>query len=262
MYRFLAVTRVAFKLFGLDIYWYGIVMCTAIVVAIAVACLYAKRKKYGTDLPLNIAFVILPFGILSARLFAVLFDSSLELSDYFNFRTGGLSVIGSIIGGGVALLVYLLIKREKNPFKYFDTLCVVLILAMAIGRWGNFFNSEVYGQIIPTSSYFARFPFAVEIDGIYFQALFFYESCLSLLGFVILSIIYFKVKQTGYVSAIYMIYYGVVRTILEPLRQEQYILKMFGLPVSQICSIIMIVIGVSILIYAIIKSVKVRKVNG
>lgn len=263
MYKFLAeLNPVAFRMFGLDIYWYGIIMSAAIVAAIVVGCLYAKKKGYGADLPINIAFVILPFGILSARLFAVLFDSSLSISDYFNFRTGGLSVIGSIIGGGLALLVYLLIKKEKNKLKYFDTLCVVLILAMSIARWGNFFNGELYGQLIPESSVFARFPFAVEVEGHYFQALFFYESSLSLLGFVVLSVIYFKVNTTGYVSSIYLIYYGIVRTILEPLRQDKWILKLFGLPISQICSVLMIVVGVVILSFTIRKTLKARKVNG
>ena len=263
MYRFLGeVNRVAFNLFGVDIYWYGIIMSLAILTAILVGCLYSKFKGYGADLPINIALVILPFGILSARLFAVLFDSSLSISDFFNFRTGGLSVIGSIIGGGLALLIYLLIKKEKNKFKYFDTLCVVLILAMAIARWGNFFNGELYGQLIPENSVFARFPFAVEVEGHYFQALFFYESSLSLLGFVVLSVIYFKVKTTGYVSSIYLLYYGTVRTILEPLRQDKWILKMFGLPISQICSILMIALGIVLLVITIRKTLKVRKVNG
>lgn len=261
MNEFLCVNRVAFNIFGMDVYWYGIIMCSAIIIAIGVACLYCKLKKYGTDMPINIAFVILPFGIMNARLFAVLFDSSLSITEYFNFRTGGLSIIGAIIGGGLALLIYLLIKKDKNPLRHFDVLCVVLILAMAIGRWGNFFNTEVYGQVIDSSSFFARFPFAIEINGIYYQALFFYECCLNLVGFIILSIIFFKVKQSGYVTATYLIYYGIVRTILEPLRQSDYILKLWGMPISLICSVIMIVIGVVVMALCINKSVKMRKTN-
>ncbi len=258
MENFLGVNRVAFKIGEFEVYWYGIIICAAILTAIFVDCLYCKKKGYPTDLPLTIALVILPTGILSARLFSVLFEPGLSMADYFNFRTGGLSIIGGIIGGGLGLLVYCLIKKRKNAFELFDTLCVVLLLAMAIGRWGNFFNSEVYGQVIDSSSYFARFPFAVEIDGVFYQALFFYESCANLLGFVIMTFIFLYSKQTGFATAFFLIYYGTVRSILEPLRQSQYVLKLAGIPMSQLMSFFMIAVGVGVLIYAIYKTTKAK----
>ncbi len=261
MNSLLLVDRVAFSIAGFDVYWYGLIICFAIVVAVVVASLYCKKRKYNTEMPLNIALVILPTGILAARLFAIVFDASMRLSDYFNFRTGGMSIIGAVIGGGLGLLCYLLIKREKNMLLYFDTLCVVLILAQAIGRWGNFFNSEVYGQVISDGSAFAKFPFAVEIDGIYYQALFFYESVLNLIGFGILSILFLKTKTNGYVTSVYLIFYGMVRAGLELLRQEEYILKLAGLPISWICSFIMIAGGVIMLIYTILKAKKKTKVG-
>lgn len=258
----LAVNRVAFKIGDFEVYWYGIIISLAIVVAVAVDCLYAKKKGYSSDMPLTIALIILPVGILSARLFSVIFEPGLSMSDYFNFRTGGLSIIGAIIGGGLGLLVYCLIKKRKNTLELFDTLCVVLLLAMAIGRWGNYFNTEVYGQVIEEGSFFARFPFAIEIDGVFYQALFFYESCANLLGFVMLSLVYFLSKQTGYTTAGLLIYYGTVRSILEPLRQSQYVLKLAGYPVSRIMSFVMIAVGICVLIYAITKSCKAKKVKN
>lgn len=244
MNSFLNVNRVAFTIGSYEIYWYGVIICASILVAILVATLYSKKKGYPADLPLNIALVILPAGILCARLFAVLFDSSLSISDYFNFRSGGMSIIGAVVGGGVALALYCIIKREKEPFKLFDTLAVVLILAQAIGRWGNYFNEEVYGQVIEAGSTFARFPFAVLIDGTYYQALFFYEFCANLVIFGLLSYVHLNVKKTGYVTALYLILYGVVRTVLEPLRQTEYILRFQGMPISQVLSVAMIVVGV------------------
>ncbi len=262
MNNFLAVNRVAFSIGGFDVYWYGIVICAAIITAIVVATLFCKKKKYDTDMPLTIALVILPTGILAARLFSVIFEPGLSISDFFNFRTGGLSIIGAIIGGGLGLLIYCLIKKRKNAFELFDTLSVVLLLAMAIGRWGNFFNGEVFGQVIEADSVFARFPFAIEKDGIFYQALFFYESCANVVGFIILSNIFMFSKQTGYTTAVMLMYYGILRTILEPLRQSQYILKIAGLPVSRIMSIAMIVIGFAIFVYAVTKSVKAKKVKN
>ena len=119
MMNLICMDRVAFSIGNLDIYWYGLIICLAIIVAIAVACYYCKKRNYATDLPINIALVILPTGILAGRLFAVLFDSSLVIQDYFDFRSGGMSIIGAIIGGGLALTIYCLIKKEKNPLLLF-----------------------------------------------------------------------------------------------------------------------------------------------
>ena len=251
MENFLNVKRVAFSINGFDIYWYGIIICISIVVAIVTATIFCKLRKYDTDEAINVALVALPSGIIGGRLFAVLFDSGLSISDFFNFRTGGMSIIGAVIGGALGILIYSLIKKDSEKFKYFDIVCSVLLLAQAIGRWGNYCNGEVYGQLVEAGSFFARFPFAVEIDGNYYQALFFYESVLDIIGFFFTAEIFICVKNsTGYTTAFYLMYYGTVRTILEGLRQEQYILKLAGMPISQICSILMIIAGVAIFIYS------------
>ncbi len=261
MEKFLAVDRVAFTIGETEIYWYGIIMCLSILVALGVATLLCKAKKYDTEMPLNIAFVVVPFGILSARLFSVLFEDGLEISDFFNFRTGGMSIIGAVIGGAIALIIYLLIKKPESKLLYFDTLVVVLILSQAIGRWGNFFNSEVYGKVIDSSSAFATFPFAVLIDGVYYQALFFYEFILNLVGFFILAIMYLCLDKKGVPTATYLIYYGLVRTILENFRQEQFILRWGGVAISRLFSLVMIIAGIVLLVVILVKNRKKKVLN-
>ena len=243
MMNYLNVDRIAFTVKGYDVYWYGFIICAAIILAVLVASFYAKKKGYGSDIALNIALVVLPTGILGARLFSVLFEESLEFSDFWNFRTGGLSIIGGIICGALGLLLYFLLKRDKDVFKYFDVLAVVLILAQAIGRWGNYFNEEVYGHVISEESHFAMFPLAIKIDGTYYMALFFYESVCNLIGFGLLTNVYFNSVCNGYTTALYLVYYGFVRAILEPLREAEFILMWNGLKVSQVLSIAMIVVG-------------------
>lgn len=256
MDNLLAVSRVAFTIGDTDIYWYGVIMCLAILAAIIVATMFCKIKKYDTDIPINIALVVVPIGILSARLFSVLFESGLSISDFFNFRTGGMSIIGAVIGGAIGLTVYVFIKKPQSKLLYFDTLVVVLILAQAIGRWGNFFNGEVYGQVIEESSFFARFPFAVEIDGVHYQALFMYESVLNLIGFLILSLIYLCSNKKGLPTAIYLIFYGAVRTFLEQFRQQEYILKLGNIAISRLFSFLMIIAGIVLLIIILVQSKK------
>ena len=254
MDKFLAINGVAFTIAGIEIYWYGVIMCLAILLALVLATLFCKVKKYDTDIPLNIALVVVPVGILSARFFYVLFDNG--LSEFFNFRSGGMSIIGAVVGGALGLIAYLLIKKPKDKWVYFDVLAVVLILAQAVGRWGNFFNGEVYGQVIESGSEFAKFPFAVKIEGIYYQALFLYESVLNLIGFAILALTFLCSKRKGLPTAMYLIYYGLVRTILEGFRQEGYILRLGSFAVSRLFSIAMIVIGVALLVWILIKSKK------
>ncbi len=256
MNNLLGVSRVAFTIAGTEIYWYGIIMCVAILVAICVAILLCKVKNYDVDMPINIALVVVPAGILSARFFSVLFEKGLNLSDFFNFRTGGMSIIGAVIGGAIALVIYILIKKPKDKWIYFDVLAVVLILSQAIGRWGNFFNGEVYGKLIESGSRFARFPFAVKIDGNFYQALFMYESVLNLIGFVFLALIFLCSNKKGLPTAMYLIYYGLVRTILETFRQEEYILRLGNIAVSRLFSIMMIVIGIVLFVIILIKSRK------
>lgn len=257
----LLVNKVAFSIGGNDVYWYGIIICIAILTVVLVASLLCKKRKLEPDLPVNIALVILPTGILCGRLFACLFDDGLTISQYFDFRTGGMSIIGAIVGGAIGLSIYCLIKHEKNPLLLFDVLCSVLLLAQAIGRWGNFFNGEVYGQVVDAGSFFARFPFAVEINGVFYQALFFYESCLNLLGFAFSATIFLFEKTDGYATAFYLTYYGIVRTILEPLRQSKFIYQIGNIAVSRFISIIMIVVGV-IMFFAIYSKSKKKAKNG
>lgn len=257
----LAVDRVAFSIGDFDVYWYGLIICIGILAAVIVASVLCKKKKLPVDLPLTVALVILPTGILCGRLFAVLFDNALDISDYFNFRTGGMSIIGAIVGGGIGLTIYCLIKRQKNPLLLFDILCSVLLLAQAIGRWGNYFNTEVYGQVVDSASWMARFPFAIEIDGVFYQALFFYEFCANLVGFLLCATIFLVTKRSGYTTAFYLIFYGTVRTILEPMRQPEFIYTVSGVEVSRLLSIAMIVIGVVLLISIIIQASKSKKVQ-
>ena len=257
MMNLLSVNRVAFTIFGQDIYWYGVIITSAIIVAFLLAFILCKRRNLSTNIPYEIIIAILPLGILSARLFSVLFDSGLTIADYFKFREGGMSIIGAVIGGGFGLVLLCLI-RKRSFLELADILVTVLILAQAIGRWGNYFNSEVYGQLI-TDPKLQFFPYAVMVGGQYYEALFFYEFCLNLLGFVGLMCLYWYVKPRGIVTGSYLIYYGTIRFILEPRRQSEFILRLGSVPISQIMSGIMVAIGVSILIYSIVKAVKNKK---
>lgn len=252
--------RVAFTLFGVDVYYYGIIMALAILACLVVAIILCKVKKIDTMKPIEIFLATVPAGLLSARLFSVIFEDGLSLADFFNFRTGGMSIFGAIIGGAIGMLVYKLIT--KQPFLLIaDIASSVLFLGQSIGRWGNYFNQEVYGQLI-TNPKLQFFPYAVEIGGSWYEALFFWESVLTLIGFVALLVVYLKTKKTGLVTGIYFLYYGIIRVILEFHRQQEFVLKLGNLPVSALVSGLFIIVGISVIIYLIVKSKKEKQSSG
>lgn len=253
-YMELFLNRVAFTLFGLEIYWYGIIISFSILVAYLVSLYLLKVRGLDKDLSFDVLISAVPLGIIFARLAAVLFDDGLTISEFFNFRSGGMSIIGAIIGGVIGLIILKLVKK-RPLLESFDLIATVVILSQGIGRWGNYFNNEIYGQLIENPS-FQIFPFAVNIGGNYFEALFFYEFILNIIGFIILLILYKKIKIRGVVAASYLIYYGTIRSILETRRAEKFILRIFGAPFSIICSVLMIIVGLSLLIFVLVKNNK------
>ena len=257
----LICNRVAFSIFGLDIYWYGIIMAFAILLAFVLVLIYCIKKKHGSDFAFELLLATVIPGILFARLFSVLFEEGSSILDYFSFRSGGMSIIGAVIGGAFGVSILCLI-RKKNFLDLADIIVPVLILAQGIGRWGNYFNQEVYGQLV-TNPAWQKFPLAVFIveEGAWFQALFFYESIFDILGFILLSYLLLKIKRRGLPTGVYFVYYGVLRTVLESFRADEFILKFNGAPVSQIMSISMIMIGSAILMHVLIEFVKEKKLN-
>lgn len=239
--------RVAFNIGATPIYWYGVIMAVAIAVAFGLAFLLTKPKNLPKDVPVDVFLAIVPLGILSARLFSVLFESGTTILDFFKFRNGGMSIIGALIGGVLGILILCKVKKYKF-LQISDLIVPCLILAQAIGRWGNFANGEVYGWLV-TNPALQWFPFAVNIDGAWHLALFFYEFVLNLGGFVALMFIYFKTKKAGLATAVYLMSYGAVRLVLESFRDPEYILRLGVLPISQVFAGIMLAAGVALLIY-------------
>ncbi|MCR5553541.1 MAG: prolipoprotein diacylglyceryl transferase [bacterium] len=242
----LLLDRVAFTIFGFDVYWYGLIIACAILVAFCLSFILTKPKGLSKDMPIDVFLAIVPLGIICARLFSVIFDSQTTILDFFKFRDGGMSIIGAILGGVIGILILCKIKKYKF-LQVSDLIVPVLILAQAIGRWGNFANGEVYGWVINNPS-FQFFPIAVDISGTWHMALFFYEFVFNILGAVMLFLLYYKTKKTGICTGAYLVYYGIVRLVLETFRDSQFILRLWGLPISQIISGIFIIVGIIILI--------------
>ncbi len=250
---------VAFEIFGLSIKWYGIIIATGVLVAVLVACYNAKFKNYSKDFPYEILLWCFPLAIVGARVYYILFSGeSYTFVEAISIWNGGLAIYGGIIGGLIGLILYSLI-RNQNLLKVTDLVVPSLVIAQAIGRWGNFANQEVYGTVVNNPD-LQWFPFAVYIDRLqeWHYATFFYESMICVLIFVVLMIIFRKTKAFGIISGVYLILYGIERYFLEGMRQESEILFIgdTNIPVSQVVSIICVIAGLGLLIYVTVMKLK------
>ena len=250
-------TSVAFSIFGFDVYWYGLIIMCGVLVGIFISTKLIKRRGYTSEVIFDFLLLAIPLGIIGARLYYVAFsfeEFAGNLGAIFSLRMTGLAIYGAVIGGIVAALI--LCKWRKMSFwDITDAAVPALILAQAMGRWGNFFNQEVYGHLLTNVSgqitqHFALLPPAVLVGGEWHVALFFYESCWNLLSCLIL--VYFWKKwpeMRGGATWLYFALYSGARGILEGMRQTEYILKIGGIAVSQVLSIIICIISIGMVIY-------------
>lgn len=231
---------------GFTIYYYAIMIVIGIILATVTVYLLFKRRNIPGEWTIDLLLCILPLGIVGARTFFCLTEPGYSMSQWFSgFRGGGLSIIGGVIGGALGVVLFCLIHKI-GFLRVADCLVPGVILAQGIGRWGNFFNQEVYGPEIADTA-LQWFPLGVYIEdaGEWHYAFFFYESVLNILIFALLFALMwnFKKKPHGLALSGYLFGYGTVRSVMEPLRDSRYILGS-EIAVSQVFAILMAVGGV------------------
>jgi len=227
-----------FTIFGFKIYFYGILIMLGALAAAFLAAHQAKKRGQNPDIVWDVFAWVLIGGILGARIWHILTPppSMVEQGittmyylthplEMLRFRAGGLGIPGAIIGGGLALFIYT--RRKKLDFgMWADFIAPGLALAQAIGRWGNFFNQEVYGK--PST-----LPWAITIDPEYrlpefrmfstYHPLFLYECIWNLLNMGLLLYLGKRLMnwlKNGDLFLIYLMVYGVGRFLLEFLRLD------------------------------------------
>ncbi len=227
--------------FTLPIQFYAIVIVCGMVLAALLSGLLMKRRNMDSGFIYLLFLVCIPTAIIGARLFSCLTDPQLGIGAFFDFPWAGLSIEGGVIGGVLAGLIVCLICKV-DFLRAADCVVVNILLAQAIGRWGNYFNQEVYGGLITDPSK-QWFPLAVYIEsrGEWHQAFFFYEMLVNLIGWALLfTFTWFrKKKPNGISTCLYFLWYGTVRAIMEPFRDPEFILMKHGIMWSELGAIIM-----------------------
>lgn len=246
--------KVALDLGPIQIYWYSIFIFIGMLVACFLIYKEAKKRGIDEDFLVNLTFNTIIIGIIGARLYYVLFNLSYYLDnpvEIFQIWNGGLAIHGGIIAG-LLFIIYYCKKHEVNLWKMLDIIVVGLIIAQAIGRWGNFFNSEAYGPITTAAHLKSLGIPQFIIDGMYIlgeyrQPTFFYESVWCLFGFLAMLIIrQYKYLKIGQLTSFYLIWYGTIRFIIEAMRTDSLMLG--PLKMAQLVSLVFIVSGIIIFI--------------
>lgn len=243
------------SIFGFSIAYYGIVIVTGMMIAIWIAQREAKRTGQNPEQYLDLAMIGIAAGILGARIYYVIFAWDYykdDLLSIFNIRQGGLAIYGGIIGACIAVVIYSR-KKKQNFSLLMDTASMSIVFGQIMGRWGNFFNREAFGDYtnnlfamqLPVSAVRANeitqkmWEHVVTVNGVeYIQVhpTFLYESLWNV-G-VLLFLFWFRKRKkfNGEVFLMYLIGYGLGRIWIEGLRTDQLLLPVVGLPVSQLLS--------------------------
>lgn len=254
------------SIFGFSIAYYGIVIVTGMMIAIWIAQREAKRTGQNPEQYLDLAMIGIAAGILGARIYYVIFAWDYykdDLLSIFNIRQGGLAIYGGIIGACIAVVIYSRKKKQKFSL-LMDTASMSIVFGQIMGRWGNFFNREAFGDYtnnlfamqLPVSAVRANeitqkmWDHVVTVNGVeYIQVhpTFLYESLWNV-G-VLLFLFWFRKRKkfNGEVFLMYLIGYGLGRIWIEGLRTDQLLLPVVGLPVSQLLSGCLVV-GCTILV--------------
>ena len=258
-----------------DIAYYGIVIAVGLLVGIKMATLEAKRTGQKEEDYLDLALFAVIFAVIGARLYYVIFQWEYykdHLLSIFNTRQGGMAIYGGIIAAVVTVFVVAKVKK-KSAGQMLDTACMGLVAGQIIGRWGNFFNREVFGEY--TDGIFAmQLPVSavrtneitqkmweniVTIKGVsYIQVhpTFLYEGLWNVGVLVLLFLYRDKKKFQGELFMLYIAGYAMGRAWIEGIRTDQLILGNTGIPVSQLLSVLIVA---GIIILEIIVRRKIRK---
>ena len=238
----------------IDIYWYGFFMVLGILAGLGVALKLSKYYKIDKDVIFDLSFILIISGLIGARIYDIFLEFPYYLKnpiDIFKIWQGGLAIHGAIIGGLIGAWIFFTKNKVKNYWQIISIITPGLALGQAIGRWGNYFNQELFGA--PTNASWG-IPINIlnrpeaYINFEYFHPTFLYESIGNFIIFLALIGIHIYIikKNSSFVIChsllikTYFFLYSVLRFILEFIRID-YAPTIFSLRVPQIVSLLIVI---------------------
>ncbi len=268
-----------FNIGSFHVAFYGLIIGCSMLIGIFVAAALAKRDGLKPDYVWDFALYAIVLSVIGARIYYVIFAWDYYKDDWkqiFNIRQGGLAIYGGVITAFIVIFAFSKVKKIR-PAQLGDVAMPALILGQALGRWGNFFNREVFGEYtdnflamqLPVADVRARdisesIAAHMEAGQNYIQVhpTFLYESLWNL-ALVILMVCYIRHKKFhGEVSLIYLVGYGLGRAWIEGIRTDQLYLTGTTIPVSQLLSVIIVLVGIVLWILNLRKVKAGKKTEG
>lgn len=255
-FQFQSPGPIIFEVGPIVIRWYGLLIASAVLIGVSLSQYLAKRRGVNPDALADLAIWLVIGAIPCARIYYVLFEwqeYAQRPEDIIAIWKGGIAIHGAIIGGTIATILFARLNRI-SLWQLLDLIAPSLILGQAIGRWGNFFNSEAFGKPtdLPWKLYIAPRYRPVEFfDSAYFHPTFLYESLWDIGVFILLlSLFFWGLKnynhlKTGTLAAVYLISYSLGRVWIEWLRTDSLMLGPFK--IAQVVSLSAIALGLLIL---------------
>ncbi|WP_368645185.1 prolipoprotein diacylglyceryl transferase [Alkalibacterium putridalgicola] len=250
------IDPVAFRLGPLEVAWYGIIIVIGMFLAIWLSMREANKQGIGEDFIIDLAFWLIPMGLIGARIYYVLFELPTYLADplsVFYIWEGGIAIYGGLILGFITMYWYSR-KNDVPVWLLVDILAPHVMIAQAIGRWGNFVNQEAHGEAVSRQFLEGlQLPdFIIEqmnINGTYYHPTFLYESVWNIVGFILLMLLRAKDKLLlrGEVFLGYLAWYGLGRFFIEGMRTDSLYIGAFR--VSQLLSLLLLVSSIGLIIY-------------
>ena len=251
-FQFTSPGPILFEVGPFTVRWYGLLIATAVLIGVILSQYLAKRRNVNPELLSDLVIWLVIGAIPAARVYYVLFQWSEYANnpgDIFAIWRGGIAIHGAIIGGLIAALIFTKLKKVSF-WQMADLVAPSLILGQAIGRWGNFFNSEAFGDPtnLPWKLYIPPANRPLELANFdYFHPTFLYESLWNIMVFALLMTLFFKglpgkrQLKTGTILLVYLITYSLGRLWIEGLRTDSLMLGL--LRIAQIVSLIEIILG-------------------
>ena len=268
------LNRVAFSVFGHNIYWYGVIITLGFLLAVIFGLWKAPRLSMDLDVITDAIFVVMPSAIVGARIYYVIFNPSVcfDSSGSFSllrmiaFWDGGLAIYGGVIATVISALIFCKV-RKVSFWSGMDVTAYGLLIGQMIGRWGNFVNVECYGGATTLPWRMCSVSIANELwrdnlleseaayqgvlDGtLGVHPAFFYESMWNLLGFILLLVLLKKGRKfNGQMFLSYVIWYGLGRTVIEGMRTDSLYFFGTGIRSSQMVGIVSALVGIALFVF-------------
>lgn len=256
LYNITPLDRVAFEIGGYPIYWYGIIIAFGIVVAYILGTREGRRRGLPDDTFADLLIFAIPISIICARIYYVMFEW-----DYYSqnpikiiaINEGGIAIHGALIGAVLTAIIFCRVKKISF-WKVADIAAPSIIIAQAIGRWGNFMNQEAHGGAV-TREFLEGLhlpDFIINqmyIHGQYYHPTFLYESLWNVVGFIFLILLRRTVVRQGEVFLSYAIWYSLGRFWIEGLRTDSLYLWSTDIRIAQFVSILTIIVAIVLMIY-------------